>query len=365
MMIKHLVKSNLFLSSFNLKQFDHLRSLTLLEIEDCNLNTILNDSSALSLVSLTIKSRRFLTWTDQTLASLSSILEQSSLKRFRFSIWCFEIYQFIWPKQCQIEYLHISNRITFEQYCLILNQCLLLETFIIKDVLWNDTNVIISAHYRQLKSLTLEDNRMDMFKLEEFLSLTPALVYLKVIGMAYLIDSYRWEKILRIKLANLEKFEFFFLSWKDVNYDVSDIDSLIRPFQTSFWLENKQWMVQCDYIINPTEVMVYSIPICKSSIQYHDQSNKTSCSNLIRRNTEDIIMENISQLRFNLVKTMYDGNSERKVAFYFIWTFRCFFFFFYESNLSLVFITYIHKRNISFVVYQLIFQYLDFSSIIS
>ena len=187
---------NLFLTFFNLQQFHSLRSLTLLEIDDSNLNTILKDLTFLSLTSLTIKSRTFFTWTNPTLTSLSTILEQSSLKNFTLTIWCFEIYDFLWPNQCYIEYLHISNRITFEQYCIILEHCLILQTFVIKDVLWNDTNTINSNQYRQLKCLTLEDNRMDIFKLDEFLSLTPSLIYLKVIGMAYLIDCDRWEKIL-------------------------------------------------------------------------------------------------------------------------------------------------------------------------
>ncbi|CAF0879864.1 unnamed protein product [Adineta steineri] len=303
---------NLFLSFYKLKQFNYLRSLTLLEIEDSNLNIVLKDLSYVSLLSLTIKSRTFFTWTNQTLSCLSTILEQSSLKQFTLSIWCFEIYDFIWPNQCQIEYVHISNRITFEQYCIILERCLYLKTFIIKDVLWNDTNMITSNQYRQLKSLTLEDNRMDIFKLEQFLSLTPSLVYLKVIGMAYLVDSYRWEKILRIKLSNLERFEFFFQSWKDVNYDFSDIESLIRPFQTSFWLENKRWLVNCDYIINPTEVILYSIPICKSYFQYHDQSNKITCSNITHTHLDETMMNNVTELRLNLVRTFCHGNIEKK-----------------------------------------------------
>src|SRR5205085_8856423 len=48
---------SLFLTYFNFKQFNYLRSLTLLEIEDTNLNIISNDLSSLSLISLTIKSR--------------------------------------------------------------------------------------------------------------------------------------------------------------------------------------------------------------------------------------------------------------------------------------------------------------------
>jgi hypothetical protein len=274
---------------------------------------ISQDLASLSLISLTIKSQTFFTWSNQTLACLSTILEQSSLKKFTLSIWCFEIYDFLWPNQCQIEYLHISNRITYEQYCSILERCLFLQIFIIKDVLWNDTSLINTNHYRQLKSLTLEDNRMDVFKLEQFLSLTPALIYLKVIGMAYLIDSYRWEKILRIKLPSLDRFEFFFMSWENVNYNFSDIQSLIRPFQTSFWLENKQWMVNCDYIINPMEVMLYSIPICKPSVQYHDPSNKISCSNFTKFHIDQTIMENVSELRINLVKTIHERDTIRKV----------------------------------------------------
>ena len=304
---------SLFLSFFNLKHFNYLRSLRLLEIDDLNLNIVMKDISCLTLTSLTIESRASITWTQETLSYLSKILEQSSLKKFTLSIWRFEIYDFTWPNQCRIEYLHLSNRITFEQYCAILEQCIFLRVLVIKDVLWNDINTTISTKYRQLKCLTLEDNRMDIFKLEQFLSLTPTLIYLKVIGMAYLIDSYRWEKVLRIKLPNVDTFEFFFTSWKNVNYNYSDIELLIRPFQTPFWLENKQWIVNCDYIINPTEVILYSIPICKSYFQYHNPSNKISCSNFTETDTNAAMMNNISQLRLNLVRTMYDEAVIQKV----------------------------------------------------
>lgn len=304
----------LFLSFFQLGHFHSLRSLTLLEVEDSNLNAILHDLSCTSLSALTIQSRTFFTWTNPTLACLASVLERSSLRQFTLSIWCFEIYDFVWPSHCHVEYVHVSNRITFEQYCTILERCSSLRTLIIKDVLWNDTSTIASSHYRQLKSLTIEDNRMDIFKLEQFLSLTPALTYLKVIGMAYLMDSYRWEVIVRTKLPLLDKFEFFLQSWKDVSYNCSDIESLIRPFQTSFWLKSKQWAVNCDYVLHPPEVMLYSVPICKSVFQYHEPSNKISCSNSTELCAAACSMEKISELRVNLSKSVWQNAAERKVG---------------------------------------------------
>lgn len=305
----------LFLSYFNLKQFDQLRSLILLQIDDSHLNIILKDISYLSLKSLTIQSRKLVTWNHETLLCLSRALQQCNLNELTLSLRCFEIYDFLWPNQCQIEYLQILNRITFEQYCSILEQCLFLKKLVIKDVLWNDTDITTFNFYPQLKSLTLEDNRMDIYKLELFLSLTPSLTYLKVIGMAYLIDSYLWEKILRVKLPNLDKFEFFFLSWNDVNYNIWDVETLIKPFQTAFWLETKRWLVNCDYIINPTEVMLYSLPVCKSYFQYYDPSNKISCSNFTTININETMMDNVSQLRLNLVKTIYHENFLQTVFF--------------------------------------------------
>lgn len=297
----------LFLKHFQLAQFQSLRALTLLAIGDSNLLPLLRDLSHSSLRVLTIKSRTFFTWTTPTLASLSTILEQSSLKQLTFSIWCFEIYDFFWPNQCFVEYLHISNRITFEQYCTILERCLNLQTFIIKDVLWNDPTIIPSVSYQQLKSLTLADNRMDISRLEPFFSLTPSLTYLKVIGMAYLNDTDPWEKILRTQLPHLDRFEFFFLSWKNVNYDIADIQSLIKPYQTSFWLENKRWIVNCDYILQPMEVMLYSLPICHSHFQYYHPSNKISCSNVLKTNLDQsTTMNKVSSLRLNLVKTIIE-----------------------------------------------------------
>ena len=304
---------SVFLSFFSLKQFEHLHSLTLLEIDDIHLNRIAEDLTKLPLTSLTIQSQTCSTWSNEHLACLSPILEQSSLKQLTLGIWCFEIYEFLWPNQCQLQYLHISNRLTYEQYCTILEHCSLLEIFIINDVLWNDTTVSPCQSYRHLTSLTLEDNRMDIFKLEQFLLLTPSLRYLKVIGMAYLHDSYRWEKILRIKLPNLDKFEFFFLSWKNVEYNFSDMQFLIRPFQTSFWLENKQWIVNCDYILNPMEVMLYSIPICKPVFQYYDRSKVISCANVDGFQLDQTMTKQISQLKFNLGKTNGEETGQQQV----------------------------------------------------
>ena len=302
---------SLFFSFFHLEQFEHLQALTLVEIDDIHLNMIAKDLSILPLKSLTIQSQICSTWSNENLSCLSNILEQSSLKHLTLGIWCFEIYEFLWPNQCQLQYLHISNRLTYEQYSLILEQCYLLEIFIIKDVLWNDTNMINSNQYRQLKSLTLEDNRMDIFKLERFLLLTPALRYLKVIGMAYLHDCYRWEKILRIKLPNLDRFEFFFHSWKSVDYNLSDMQFLIRPFQTSFWVENKQWIVNCDYNPNPVEMMLYSIPICKPFFHYYDRSKVISCANVKRFQLDQTITKQISQLKVNLARII---SEEKKVG---------------------------------------------------
>lgn len=303
----------LFFSFFHLKQFEHLQKLTLLEIDDIHLNLIAKDLAILPLKSLTIQSQTCSTWSNENLSCLSTILEQSSLKHLTLGIWCFEIYEFLWPNQCSLQYLHISNRLTYEQYCLILDQCFLLEIFIIKDVLWNDTNTIQCNQYRQLKSLTLEDNRMDIFKLERFLLLTPALRYLKVIGMAYLHDCYRWEKILRIKLPYLDRFEFFFLSWRSVDYNLSDMQFLIRPFQTSFWVENKQWIVNCDYNPNPVEMMLYSIPICKPFFQYYDRSKVISCANVKGFQLNQTITKQIAQLKVNLARISSEENSLRKV----------------------------------------------------
>ena len=295
----------LFLRFFNFNQFTSLRSLSLVEIGDSTLNSILQDLSLPSLQSLTIQSRSLFTWTPSTLSSLSNILQLSSLRSLTLSIWCFEIYDFLWPHQCLIGYLDISSRITFEQYCIILERCPSLTTFMIKDVLWNDPNIVLSESYSHLKSLTLADNRMDISRLEQFLSLTPSLIYLKVIGMAYLDDSHQWERILRTKLSNLERFEFFFLSWKHVNYDLTNIQSFIQPYQTPFWLETKNWLVNCDYILHPAEVMLYTLPICKNDFHYHPYSNKISCTNndkVIRTDYSSTSTNNITTLRINLVK---------------------------------------------------------------
>jgi hypothetical protein len=279
----------LFTSFFRFDRFRSLRSLTLLDVADDHLHDILIHLTDVPLSSLTIKSRQFFTWKTTTLAYLSTLLERPSLRELTLHIWCFEIY----------------DRLTFEQYCSILDGCVALRTFVIKDVLWNDPTVLGSIGYSQLTSLTLEDNRMDIARLELFLSLTPALTSLRIIGMAYLNDGQLWEKILQTKLPHLQRFEFFFLSWKNVNYDMADTQSLIQPYQTTFWLTNKRCFINCDYVSQPAEVMIYTLPICKSSFQHHHRLNQTTCTNQSQALTESmIISEFINELRVNVSKAL-------------------------------------------------------------
>jgi hypothetical protein len=163
-----------------------------------------------------------------------------------------------------------------------------------------------SILYEQLTSLTLIDSRMSMFGLTSTLSLTPSLIYLKIIcspdSFDTIADGFCWEQFLRANLPLLHKFEFFFTNIYNVYYKPRDIELLISRFQTPFWLEEKHWFVICDYINYLNQVMLYTTPLCTTDFTYECQANKISYSTLIPIDTDAILTDNVQTINLTLTK---------------------------------------------------------------
>ncbi|CAF2979482.1 unnamed protein product [Rotaria sp. Silwood2] len=218
-----------------------------------------------------------------------------------------------WPVNCTIRYLTIKNSITLNQFYIILQYSPCLQTIILKDFNTIDTDENISIDlnhtpFLQLKSLTCEGGRIQMNKLEPCLSLTPALIYLKLIGAGNLFnssfDGYQWEQLIKNKLPLLEKFDYFITVFTHVNFDTSYVEEIISLFQTPFWLDEKQCFVICDYIIHIHKLILYSLPICNSHFVYHSEKSKVSASNFTINNHDPMMMDNVKQLDIHLSKVM-------------------------------------------------------------
>ncbi|CAF3039806.1 unnamed protein product [Rotaria sp. Silwood2] len=302
----------LFFSLFNIDQFTRLLSLTLFGIDEDNLNKILHSNITSTITSLVINWREAHCPTNKTLNLLSSILNRLNLRKLELKTGSYAIEEMLWPVQYTLEHL-ILMYVTQKQYCNILRETPNLKTLTLNHCSMHKIDEYIATLsvpilYEQLTSLILTDSRLTMNELTLLLSLTPSLIYLKIICLPDSFDTiangYHWEQFISANLLLLHKFEFFFTNIYNVYYKSRDIQSLISRFQTPFWLEQKHWFVICDYIGYLNQIMLYTTPLCSTDFTYECQANKISYSTMLTIETDAIITENVHTINLTLTKLM-------------------------------------------------------------
>ncbi|CAF1416287.1 unnamed protein product [Adineta steineri] len=106
-----------------------------------------------------------------------------------------------------------------------------------------------------------------MEDLKCLLLLTPSLVHLKVVSSRsktdLIFDGSYWEELIQNNLLLLNKFQFFFTCDANNSNAITTLDSLILPFQSSFWLNIKHWLVACDYIHGESKIRLYTTSTSK------------------------------------------------------------------------------------------------------
>ncbi|CAF4670363.1 unnamed protein product [Rotaria sp. Silwood1] len=302
----------LFFSLFNINQFTRLLSLTLLEINEDDLSKILHSNITSTITSLVIDWREAHCPSSKTLTLLSSILSRLHLRKLELKTGSYAIEEMSWPVQSTLEHI-ILMYVTQKQYCTILRETPNLKTLTLNHCSMHKIDeyiatLSVSILYEQLRSLILIDSRMTMNELISLLSLTPSLIYLKIICLPDSFDTIangsRWEQFISANLPLLHKFEFFFTNMYNVYYISRDVQLLISRFQTPFWLEEKHWFVICDYIDYLNQIMLYTAPLCSTDFTYECQANKISYSTLITIETDAAITENVHTINLTLTKLM-------------------------------------------------------------
>ena len=295
-----------FFHLYNLNQFTKLRSLNLLQINRHYIDEIFKSNTIYLLHSLKLQCRENLCLQNQILTSLVSVIKNSNLNRLDFNLWFYPIKEFIWPNECILKYLKIYS-CSLEEYITILRQTPHLQTFILEDLVLSNRNhrlfkPSLVDSFQQLKSLTLENCHRYMYQIEYLLLFTPSLIHLKIVSDTSLLDGYRWERCIQTNLSLLKTFEFFFVSYSHNNLNNNDVETLIKPYQTAFWIDIKQWFVTCEYIKNLQEIRLYSLPICKTNHSYYFHSNKIVYST----SDNSIEMNQVSKMHLNWSQTMED-----------------------------------------------------------
>lgn len=297
----------LFFSQFTLEKFHRLQNLTFIQIDDELLVRSEDFIRKSHLKTLSITLHTYPTpKTFSSAKSLSSLIAHRTVEHLDLHIGLRFWNDLEWPNDCQLQSLRINTNITLDYLQTILKRSIQLKNLNLKDVLTDeDDNEISVQTGSQLKSLTFTDGRITLIKLEQCLSLTPSLTYLKLIGSSDLFnstfDGLLWQKLIQTKLISLKTFEVFLSILTYSNYPKKNLDLLIKSFRTCFWLEQLNCSIQCDYIPNSRKIMFYTLPICHRNFVYPIDIKKISLTNFSSRSTDNDMI-NVQKLSINLTK---------------------------------------------------------------
>jgi hypothetical protein len=193
-----------------------------------------------------------------------------------------------WPAQCKLKSLLISG-CTIDEYYVILQELPYLKTLVIqkwakpgRDESLTTPQILNSS----LTSLTFNKCSLRFSHVVPLLSFTRELTHLKLICDSKkfdgLFDGQYWEGFIQKNLCRLKQFQFFFsndLSKKD---KCTPLDDLIASFRSPFWLKEKRWFVECNFVLNKSIIWLYTTPICVSGLESSLRCEISAVDNVCR-----------------------------------------------------------------------------------
>ena len=273
----------LFLSLFDIHQFTRLRSLSIYNINVEDLNILLHHVIMnCQLTSLSISSD-ISQDNDEIFQLLSLSIAQHSLYNLLLNFDFTDKDKLSWPRQCMTMNLSIGT-CTIQQLFSILQNSPYLHTLIMNHCQISEIDDAFLSHsYQQLNSLTINDMKITMDKLEYLLSFLPSLTHLDLTSpgkpFEFVQRLSRWEEFVRLRLPRLSKFEFCIFCY---SADWEKFEALITAFRTPFWLEEKRWFVTCQFRDDWTSSFTVFTSPEPSNNFYQNEHNfdKILCSNL-------------------------------------------------------------------------------------
>ncbi len=145
---------------------------------------------------------------------LFSIITLPNLRKVILDMEICTINNISWPYLSNLQHLFIG-KCTFEQFCSILHHSANLQVVCMNDCHMSKTDKTeVPIFYRQLISLEVKNSKMSIDQHERLLQVTPSLVHLNLrtcgISVDFIERFSEWEKFIRQKLPQLEKFKFHF-----------------------------------------------------------------------------------------------------------------------------------------------------------
>ena len=283
-----------FLARYRLNYFTELRSLTLIDIENCYLNIILKDIQQLKLNTLKLKLNQDLE-VNITNEDFTRVLALPTLQEFVYAGWNNRFNQFSWPSQCALRFLSIRCERLQKFYDIVRYLPNLQEL-----CLHSLYDTVLSGippkpddlqGFHQLKYLKLNNEQIDITVLCIILSLTPTIERFEIINgidlNEFISNLSELEKFIQENLVLLTKFDFFFYIFNPIN----DTQTYLSRFQTPFWLSIKKWFVVCDYMYNPRDIVLRTASFYDPNFQLEygvsqQMTQLCSLSNIANNNNE-------------------------------------------------------------------------------
>ena len=296
---------DLFVSLVRLRQLTRIRSITLIDIDESQMNYLLKRINLSFLHSLSLKVRKYDDRRAKTTADLlSSTATQKSLRKFEFDLTPERMAKILGPDiNSTIEILTVDRSLSTNELYRLCQSSPRMHTLILKydfSSTYADKDALLPprTYFRQLKALSIEGISKETEKIESFLLLTPSIVNLKLIGAAKTIDGQRWEQFIQGNLPNLNQFQFYFDQSVPATHDQKDLELIVSSFRTPFWIDYKKWFIICGFQSDsPMQIYLYSIPICKSSLRYQPEKTTISLSTSPAiQDTDSSIFDHVTSL---------------------------------------------------------------------
>ena len=260
---------NDFLSKFSLDQFAQLRSVTLIDLRENNIQLLKQILPKLSQITFL-----HFVHSDIHAKALESFLPIGSLQTLSIPFNLDFVHQIIPINRLTLSTLSLNRICHLFAYTPSLQYLKVSCT----------QKQFLTAEYRQspcpasLKQLILINFRPTRNDLTDFLRNLSNLerFTLDCSGDETIVDASRWQQLITSSLPSLRTFQFKLKTYNPLKIDV--VLRIFQQFQTDFWLEEHQWHTEC--CAQNYSTMIYTIPYSTEFTQIPLQSTR-HCNPLI------------------------------------------------------------------------------------
>ncbi|CAF3117724.1 unnamed protein product, partial [Rotaria socialis] len=243
-------------------------------------------------------------------------------------IFVYILHEISWPIECQLENITIDKYCSWNTAYFILSHSPHLQTLVLNDFRIDtfDDDVATESYNKQydhLTSLSLCIERtITMDDIESVLTVLPRLAHLRLSYMNMadnihsLFDGDRWENFIQTNLPLLKQFDIDLSYYFSSGHISNAMQSLIESFRTPFWLEIKHWIIQYDFVHQPTNYYrewthhLYSIPIFADEFDCGLEKRNIYSIRNMPKNNEPIIVD-VQKLILDLNQIMTDNKQEQ------------------------------------------------------